>query len=410
MAIASTSDLPPVSVTTPSRVRGDAGLALLGLCVVGLVARLTLFLRQRGDGAYAEVDAAAAAEIAIVGLTLLALVVSGPRLVKAARDLVHRSGGLWLLYFALGILTAFQSLNVSYSLFRATEGFSQALAVAVIIAAAPSFRVAERMAMGLGWCALLLDFAGRLKFSGFSLTELSSNSYSAAAAMLVCYSWGEALEARGRRQAWLWVSTFGALVLLLVGLSLASWWGALCGLLLAGLVLRPSLPIVFLLLGLLLLVIGWGPEMLEAVVLRNRSVTEISTFHGRLVLWAYYWEAFLQKPWLGYGFAIGARMNTDIYTTHTHNAILGALLGLGVPGFAMQVWSFMLYLHEVAWSRRLKSPGWVGCTAALICAFVNSMAFALIGEGWMPSTVVFAAFLMLHSLHVARRPPVAPRP
>ena len=385
------------------RARSDGlRLAVLFCSVLGLTARQTLFLRKRTQAQYDDIDTAAAAQILIVIVALLALLANSANLVTVWRRIRGKAAGIAIIYFVFGAVSAFLSVNVAYSLFRAVECLVMACAIAVILQGARSLRQAEVMALSLAWGALLFDVIGRAKLGGFRLGSFASNSVSASAAMLACYCFGEWLAARGSRRMYLLIGLGVALCLVILSLSLASWWACMGGMMLAGFVLNPGIAGVLMLLVLLLAAIALGPAMLDQVVLRDRPMRELSTLHGRLFLWQSYWEAFQQHPILGYGYAVGARLKSAFYTTHTHNSVLSALLGGGIVGAGVFLLAWAAFVLDVVRTRLRRVIGWSGCAAAILCGLANSLAFAFIGEGWMPSTVVFFSFLMLHALHVSR--------
>jgi len=163
-----------------------------------------------------------------------------------------------------------------------------------------------------------------------------------------------------------------------------------------------------LLVVLLVLVAGlfWGPELARNVLLRNRSAGELATLHGRTHMWTYYWKASLERPLLGYGYALGARQLGPMYATQTHNALISVLLGCGWVGFAIVAGYALCYGFELRWGARQGIVGALGCAAVAAAALTNNMSLAFVGETWSPVTFVFIAFFALHVWHVAVKRPL----
>ncbi len=391
------------------------GVLLLLACVVGILVRLTLFIRQRDASQFAQVDAAAAIEIVLVGLTGGLLLIMPRYLQRTWVGVRGRSGALWIVLLVLGVVSTTWSINPAYSGFRSVEVFTQVLAVFVIVAHAGAFAATERLVLRLGWFALLLMMLSSVTVSGFSLYGLRSNALSAGAAMLAGYSLGTLIEGRERGTRRMWVSLGAALLMVIFGLSLGSWWATLAGIAAALWWGRASRVLALLpLLGLLVLVL-WGDAFIESVVLRNRSVAELATLHGRTGLWLHYWEVYRARPLLGYGYAIAAREMGPVYATNTHNAFVSVLLGSGMVGGGIFVWMLGAFGAELRRARKVRREGSVASMAVAVTALVNGMSLAFFGEGWMPVTFILAGFFALHTLHVAApvasaRRPVRPQP
>lgn len=395
---------PPVSApraATPAPARLGLELKLLLFCAVTLLARITLFIRQRSGDRYDEIDVSAAVQIGLVAISLMLFVAAAPALFRLWTRLAGTSGRLWLVFLAVGMLSAAWSIHPSYSLFRALEAFSQSLILFVVIAALGPPRRAERWVLGLVWLALVFDVAGNYRLTAGFSGGAQSNSFSAMAAMIAAYSLGEAVAAVGTRRRGLMISGLLAALVLIVGSSLASWWALLVGLMVAGtLMKRSGLLLLVAMLVLLLLTLG-GSDIVHTLLLRNKPVEQLETLHGRTILWSHFWEVYKERPLLGYGFAIGARTQGVVYTTNTHNALLSVLLGCGALGLLVAVGMGARYGRELWRACRARVLGAAGALAAATTAFVNSLSLAFLGESWMPATFVFVTLFALFVLHIA---------
>jgi len=373
---------------------------LLSGCALALLTRITVFIRQRGGESFDRVDTAAALQIGIVAVTLLLLTAFAGSLRILWSRLAGSSARAWLTYLGLGALSAVWSLHPAYSMYRAVEVLSQTLALLIVVGAAPGPKEGERRCLGLAWIALALDIIGHYRFTSGFAWGTQSNSFSAIAAMIGAYSLVEALGSSGRRATLLYAGAGLALSILIMGSSLASWWALLTGVLAAVVLGRRGGPLMLVVIVLVMLMLVLDPGVLTTLLLRNKPAEQLGSLHGRTLLWSHFWQLYLEQPLLGYGFAIGARARSIVYTTNTHNAVISVLLGCGAVGFLAAAIMALRAARELllALRRRVLLSG--GVLAAMITALVNSMTLAFIGEGWMPSTFVFICFFALLNLHV----------
>jgi len=384
-----------------SRMRMQPQISALVLCLLAMMLRLTIFIRQRSGGEYAALDGAAIVQIGVVTLTLVFLGLNTQGFKRTYSMLRRTSGMTWLAYFALGGVMAVFSVSPAFAAYRSLEGLSQALALFVVLASIGNHRRTEKFALSLAWIVIVLDVIGAMKLAGWSQEAMASNSVSASAAMVACYSFGEMLSADRRRRMWLGISFVTAIGVVVFGMSLASWWSALLGLTLAGMLLRPHKAVIIALLLVMLTAVLWGPQLTDAVVLRSRPIEDLNTLHGRTFLWENYWGVYKERPIRGYGFAMGARLPGVLQTTNTHNAFFSVLLGCGAIGLLVMGWTTFRFVNE-SWRGRFRGlPGWTGCTAAIVCGIANSMSLGFLGEAWMPASFVFAAIFCLHVLYIA---------
>ena len=381
---------------------------LLWLTVLALIARMTIFVRQRTSTEFTAIDPSAAVEIALVGLTV-ALLLLNPRLGPVLRRVSRMSAGMLLLYYALCMVASSWSVLPSFSLFRSVEAASQYMAVFVALSYCSSFENAERRVLAVSTVALLCGIGLNLKLNGFafSFEALHTNSYSTSAAVLCCYCLGEVLTAGKKRARLLKIYGTIALAAVIMGTSSASIIAALCGVAVAMMwTRRRGVLISALLIGALVLSFVIEGDMIQGVIFPGKTEAQIETLHGRTPLWEDFGEEIKANPVFGGGLGVAARLSTVRYTTNAHNALFAVLLSTGVMGLIVVLAGVAKLGTETLSSVRLHRPGAVGCAAALVAGLVNSMGLPIVGEAWMAPTLVFAGVLGLHLLYVVsfRRP------
>jgi O-antigen ligase len=387
----------------PRRTSSAHPLLLWGL-LLGVVARATIFIRQRGPGDFDTVDSAAFAEILMVGGALV-LVASSSRLPATLRRIARTSSIVLMAYYAFGAMSAIWSPLPMFSLYKAAQVMIEMLAVFLALSYYTSFQAAEKAVL---WVCLLCVLCGMtpcIRLNSGSLLSIMTwhtNSYSASAAILCCYCWAELMSVPGPRRrllTWIGICAGAAVVL---GTSAVSFLAAACGIAVGLMVGKRRGPaIVILLLGAILIAVASGGD-LRSVFLPGKSDSDITTFSGRVTLWTDYFEEIKKSPFIGVGFSVLARIANVAYETNAHNSIIGVLGGTGAAGLAIVLaWAFAL-VRELRTSVRFNGPAAAGCAAAIVAGLVNSLGCDFLGEGWSPSTLVFMCFVAMHALFASR--------
>ncbi|OPZ15720.1 MAG: O-Antigen ligase [candidate division BRC1 bacterium ADurb.BinA364] len=371
---------------------------ILSLLCLALIFRLTIMIRRRDAAEFQTVDRFAALEIMIVGLTGAFLLIL-PRRREILMRICQTPLAIYMVFCAIGVASAAWSLSPSFSAYRAMQALIESYAIFVILLSLPDYRKAEKWVLSLVWMAILLAVAGDAKLGKLRPSGLSDNTVGAMAVMIACYSFGEWQAAGRDRKRMLFYSFLGGLFFTVFSLSLASWWAFLCGALLACVLCKRSIWIVLMVAALLPCLYVASPQLIDKIVFRDKDAEEISTLHGRTILWQSYWDAYQRRPLLGYGYAIGARASSPIYNTNTHNAFWGIVLNCGAVGLAV----FALFICRLlGWIRaklRRGLAGAIGSAAFLVSGGINSMSLGFIGETWQSATFVFFCFLALACLH-----------
>lgn len=378
----------------------------LWLACLALVARLTVFNRQRFLEDFAVVDMYAVCQILIVLGSLLLVVVSG-RLGKVWRSNARRASGWLALFYIFGAVSALWSPAPVFSFYRALEVLSQIAAVHVALSYAPGFAAAERRVVIVGLASMGLGIVAVIDVFGFKadFAAWHTNQFTVPAMLCFTYAFGEILS--GRRKQIGFLTAAGGLGLLgvILGTSSASIIAMFFGMIVA-LVLARSHGTKLILFSALLggIVLIFGATTLARMVFYGKTQQSVEQLSGRKYIWQGYLKDFRQQPALGQGFAISARISSHYRTTNTHNSALSVLLGTGLAGMTLVLLAFRRFIRDALQSVRQAREGSVGCAAAIAAGLVNSMSVAFLGETWMMSSLSFICILGLFSSFVGTSP------
>jgi O-antigen ligase len=381
---------------------GKTQALVLWLLVLGLIARVTVLIRQRAGSEFTSIDPLAAAEIALVFLTGI-YVLASPRFQQATKLIKRTSVGMLLLFYVLGAVSAAWSPNPAFSLFRAVEVIVEILAVFVAMSYCRDFIAAERTMLWVSLIAILLTTSVTIRFNGlqFSMAAWHTNSYTASAAIVLCYCCGELFAFPGpRRRRFLIAMAIIGAAFVVLGTSSGSFIACICGIAVASLLARNrGLAIGLIFVAVVVGAVASGGDV-SALLFPGKTENEISTMSNRLELWQVYMEQIKESPILGYGFAVIARLADTTYETNTHNFVLAVLGGTGAVGmFIILIWVGWLF-KEIYRSVKFQQAGARGSAAAMTAALVNSMGCAYIGEIWAPPTLVFICLLSFYAIFV----------
>ena len=150
------------------------------------------------------------------------------------------------------------------------------------------------------------------------------------------------------------------------------------------------------------LIMGAFEYAVTATVFTGRSFEEIGSMTGRLYLWQGYLTGFLERPVLGWGFGLGARLGGHFgvfSSTNTHNGFIDAALGTGIIGvMCLVAWMFG-QMRALFCSARKAIPGGVGATGAFVMLVVNNNSKTILGGPYDAALV--GALLFLGFCHFA---------
>ena len=393
--------LPPRGTVATARERMAA--MWLWIMLVGVVFRVTVFMRRQDSQSYASMDSYAIIQIAMFGFMACLLLWVSHRVGRVLATLSGTSYALLMAYYGIGLTSTLWSPMPLYTAYRACEVIVLLLAIPVAVSCLPDFRSAERRVMAVAFLVVMCSTIATIRFAGFTLSreDWHSNGMPASAGILFCYCCGELMAGRRDRAALVkWAVASGAFVL--IGTSSASILSCSVGFLTAAILTRnvKVVAIIIMVAGLGLIV--GGSETLQAFLFPGKSTAAISNLSGRAYLWSEFWERIKESPYIGHGLSMLARTGT-VYATNCHNSVLAVLGGTGFLGGAVfAAWLGKRVMELFADVRRMP-VGSVGCAAAFTAGFCNSMGLAFLGEDWQPATVTFLCFLALYALRVGPR-------
>jgi O-antigen ligase len=371
------------------------------ILVMAWFVRNTVFIRGRTAGYYDSVDTMALLQIGIVGAIILFFLTTPVK--PFFLQIKNSSLRFYFLYCALGVLSGLWSLNPFFSVYRAVEVTTLSLAVLYFCLNTSSLAESVQRVTLLLWSALVVIAFSHVLRGGFGWV-MKSNGMGAIAAMTACFFVAWIMAGRVRQDRKLLIQGGVGVVLVLMSMSLASWWAFWFGILYCALFTRRKAFVVALLAAGIGVFFMLGGDTRERLLLRDKQVQSLETMTGRTLIWQDFWEASQRRPMLGFGFAMGAREVGSIYATNTHNSFYASLLGVGWVGVLCWVLFIVTFLRELSRFRHAVHPIWLACAAALAAGALNSMSLAIVGEQWNPATTAFLTLLGLHMvfLHEAK--------
>ena len=379
----------------------------LWFLLLGMVARVTVLLRQRAIGSFASVDKYAFLQILIVLVIISLLILSFNRISKVFVKCKENSVVYLLIFYFFCSISAIWSAYPLYSLYKGLEFCSVILAIFICIDYQKNFESSEKIVLSISSIVIFLTILGHIKLIGFSfsLWHWHTNSYSASAAMVFCYCAGEYFRAEKKRKKFLLYFGLFSFTFLALGTSSASNLSAAFGIFVILIFYsKAMIGILFLLffITFFLLIKPFQGELsfIYPVLFPGKTPMEIESLRGRIYLWQHAFMIFKMNPLFGQGFGVVTSQTENLIASHLHNSIVGALVGTGIFG----TFFFMLYIIrlglEIVSTIFRKLPGAIGCAGALTAGIINSLAMPLIGDKWEESSVVFLCFNVLLVLFV----------
>jgi O-antigen ligase len=365
---------------------------LASLLLFTMVFRLTFLTRQRVLSEYAVVDAYNLVNIvctfAIAGILTIKL-----------REVVSvvREGGpairCIVYYYLVCAGSGFWSIRPEFSAFRASEFLFAFLMLMILVRRTSGFHKAEQLVLLFINLFLLTMILSRF----VAPIGANSNSLSVTGALLLAYSLGEFKFAGRGRKYLLSASLLMGLVCVLTGSSTATNVALLAALFVLLLVSPSHLKYLLLLAPVLLM--GQYQDRLFATVTAGKSLDEVVNLHHRAKVWAESLQIFLQRPWLGHGFALAMRHSTSSIL-HAHSAYLEMLLGVGILGSGVLILGCLAILRDIGSVIRSRKDGSLGCSIAVIVYLINCLAKPGLGYIISVQSVAFALMLSLFIYHV----------
>jgi len=363
-----------------------------------------------------------------ITLVLVAAATCAFGLLRNAGRLSRAFGGpliLLLVYGVIGMVSALYIPRYSlYSMWKASEFVIDVLAIGIVIgsvAPRPSARLAYDIMLGLFatlvfvyWAeALIVPAAAFVPSRGLIpftlqgvLPIMNGNAVAFVSAVVAFIAWCRMLGRRGAARAgWSLVLAFafGMLILAQSRTSLVGFFVAVAVQLLFA--RRFGLFALAGVVAMLVVATGVG-NVAERFFVRGQSPELFSSLSGRTLAWQAAWEAFLESPVLGHGFAAAARADILGATgaSTLHGAVFDVLVGVGllglVPWAAAIAWTSLRLLRLGIGAARVRRDGdavdrgtiaeMLGVLALIIVRSTTSSGLALHEHEFMMFCTVLA--------------------
>ncbi len=386
------------------------GLVFLVLLVVGMLTGAIVLWRLSAGSSLILVSATVVAidlgmqvhgSIFLVikgALYCLALVI-GIRDLQRTKDFGFTNGMLFLAYAIFAWMTVFLAKFPLALLHTGLALVSLAFVAIAIERATPSQAISI-----VGWIAKLIGAGCAVSILlYFALPTLviaqnvagegrsggifgSPNSFGAVSAIGVLASIGAYLAARKKTEPGVWFILLCALCSggLLFSGSRTALVGLLMSLSLCALLYKPKIVLSVALIALgtafLLDIFNLLDTLLsemQLLVSRNQYGDDVRTLTGRLPIWNFAFNAWLDEPFLGFGLGESRRVMTEGWrfrwggTTETaHNLILESLLNVGLVGTLMLI-GIVLRAIATAWRIRAEGVAQFPALYFVSCAFIS---------------------------------------
>lgn len=371
--------------------------------------RNTILVRQRATGEFNSIDSTALLQVAIIFLLFLLFIVFYNKLSKNSLNSIYFSPLRWFfLLYLFGLISSLWSPLFGYSFYRSFEVLVLFFGIFLYFNYHQYNLNYERLFLHFNLAILLLTFIGQLKLYGFriSIDTLHTNSYSLIALVIFLYSFSELMSKSDKnyeRKKMLKRYSIIGFVFLTLGTSSASNISALIGIILLLIFTnRKDLKILaFFALVLIIPLVFYflSPEQIMNILLPGKSAESVSTMTGRSNLWLLYLDAFLEHPYIGWGFAVLARISEHA-TTNTHNSLISIATGMGVVGLFLFFIFFFSAVYKFFKNRNYPIMGIIGGAIAISSALINSMSIAILGEGASPASISLVSLLCFYFINI----------
>jgi O-antigen ligase len=243
---------------------------------------------------------------------------------------------------------------------------------------------------------------------GFSLENLHTNTYTAIAGLGFVYCFAEYLHAvKVRRWYLLGYGTF-FLIFLIVGTSSGSNIAVAFVLFIVLLMVRITryYAIPFMLgAAFIVFLSGTASDLIYQILIPGKDIEQVAKLSGRETLWNVYMQMFSDNPYLGLGFAVGARHGDQygaFYATNAHNGVFDILLGMGLIGLLILLIWYYVVLKEIMLTIRKRLVGSIGALAGLVMISINNMTLSIVLGAHSIVMSVFFIFLAFIVVHIVR--------
>jgi O-antigen ligase len=374
---------------------------VIWIALIAWVTRNTIFVRQRSGSDFAQIDILAGVQISLVLLVVFAGLLS-----KRALPVWFKTSGTSLrmlfIYYFICAISAIWSPLPTFTMYRSIEFMAMLMGAVIALTYATDFIKAERTFLLVSVIVIVLGMLLIVKFYGLStsLRHWHTNTYTASAAMVLCYCFGEYFNCeKSRKRLLKWVGFF-ALAVVVLGTSSSSFIAVIMGVLFTAMLYRKvALFVIGSLFMLVILLVNMlvtiDLSVLFPVLFPGKSETEIYTLTGRVQMWESFFDLILESPTIGHGFAVLSTGRGGVFSADPHNSIFSVLLGTGLIGLIVVLIYFFRLLREFFRTSFLRLPGAIGCGAGLATGLVNTLTMTLVLDEWEESSLIFACLSAL---------------
>ena len=375
--------------------------------ILSLVAKFTLFVRQRDSSQFIAIDLNALFEIFIIFGCFFYLCLL-PNKKNTLKSLFYAPSKYFVMYYSFCLLSTTWSTMAVFSGFRAFEVIVIIFIVFYVISLYDNYFRKEIIYIRIISVFILFYFIMHLRLFNmeFSWRSFHTNTYSSIAGMGFLYCFGELLYAQGVRKKHLLGLSIMFFSCLIIGTSSASNISVAIGfivlLLCAG---KNKILVLFFLviLSLILYFTGEIDDFLLNILLPNKTNEDIITLRGRTVLWETYLKMFNMSPIIGNGFAVSARIASQFggrSATNTHNGIFEILLGTGVSGLCFYILWLISIIKKLTFDIQNRRIGAFGFLGAFTVLMINNLALSIIGGALNPVLISGVLLLALFSNNI----------
>lgn len=345
-----------------------------------MVSRREFFVRARTE--FSSVDGYAAAEIALVGISLLGILFH-PFSREKTRILFRNSIGTYIVFLLYAMATGVLSINPAYSIFFSLECLSQIALIFIVLASSRNSQdLAKKIIVG-GVCVTLINFALIVSLTGirFDILAYKSNGAGACAASLAifCVFYHFDTPSIGLTRLTRFGAAVGIAVLILTtsaGSIISFCFGFALALALIG---KTKIPFFTFAL-FVFFVATFFPQDAFQILFPGKEVAQVETLHGRFTIWESSTTTLTESPIFGVGYAMAAKVGQ--LRGNFHNSILSILVGNGILGCLIVGVAFFRVTKEFLYLWKQNTPLIVPMFAAFCTLLLNSNTLSFFGEGW----------------------------
>lgn len=370
------------------------------------ILRNTIFLRRyRADVSnYTAIDGLAIFDIAVIAYCAYWLYKNQNQI--PWKYIWHGTVKCWFGYYMFAFVTILWRIRGSSALYICYRAGTMLILSAYIYMLFTKFRSPQSAFKGLLNACMgltLLLFIGNVRNG-----SLHTNTYSVSSAVMTCL----ALSAyRSKLFTFKEMTSYiySGFFFLLIGTSSASNVSFVFGILFIYSFKKNRFHLSFFIISLLSLFTAYyfGKRLFLRILFPNKSIQNVTSFHGRLYLWTGYIKIWLRRPFIGWGFAVGERAGkvfNFMYALSAHNGYLSILINTGLIGLAFWLILFKRLVKSLMLQIIFDSPYAIAVTSAFLVIAVNNNSVPIVGSNWGPLATLAFCLLAFWNLWCENAP------